>query len=158
MEVRKPDAYTMETLVDSPRKSKPRKSRSTATKPTQMMNSYQDISCYDLSDAIDDLSDELEQAKLESLESWKVEIASKRWESFQSILNRLKRLGMLDNSMKKVYDLLSVLLHDYSYNIDTSITEEEYVFIEKYLHLFRMTPTESANLNETLRVCLKHSS
>ena len=133
MDLREPDAYKMESLLDS----------------------LQDASWNEPSQQTSSECCELEQAKLASLasleESWRIQANYRqRWESFQSILIRLKRLGMLDKNMQKVYDLLSVVLYQYSYNVKVSITEEEYLFIEKYTRLFRMKPEERSNFQDTL--------
>lgn len=135
-EIRVPDVYQMETLVDS----------------------LQDASWnepYESRDESTQMSQELEQAKLASLEmleeSWRIQANyRKRWDTFQPILTRLKRLGMLDKNMKKVYEFLSVVLYQYSYNVEVSITEEEYLFVEQYMRLFRMTPQDRSNLQDTL--------
>jgi hypothetical protein len=130
MDVRSPDSYKTETLVNT-------------------MNSSEENS-----------SDELEQATLASLEeTWKYNAAcSKRWDSFQSILIRVKRLGMLDASMKQVYDLLSVSLYKYSYHQDVSITEEEFILIDKQLQHFRMSTLEKETLNDALlKIRYEHS-
>jgi hypothetical protein len=130
-EIRTPDAYKTETLVDPLNR----------IHLNSFQNSLQDISC-----------DELEQAKLASLEeSWKYTAAcQKRWTTFQPILARLQRLGAYDKNIKTVYDLLSVGLYRDSYHIESSISESEYNFIDQQLKLFRMTPTEKSNLYEAL--------
>ena len=127
--VRVPDAYKMDTLFDS----------------------LQDASWNEP----DQMSQELEQAKLASLasleESWRIQSNYRqRWDTFQPILTRLKRLGTLDKNTKKLYDLLSVVLYQYAYNVKVSITEEEYLFIEKYTRHFRMTPQDRSNLQDAL--------
>lgn len=128
-EIRHPDVYKMETLFDS----------------------LQDASWNEPYESTQ-MSQELEQAKLASLEeSWRIQANyRKRWDTFQPILTRLKRLGALDKNMKKVYDFLSVVLYQYSYNVEVSITEEEYLFVEQYMRLFRMTPQDRSNLQDTL--------
>lgn len=105
--------------------------------------------------------DELEKATLASLEeSWKVDAACRqRWNAFQSILTRLKRLGNYDKSIHSLYDLLSVALHKYAYNVEVTISEEEYIFIDKQLQMFRMTKPEKDNLYNTLnRIRFEHVS
>jgi hypothetical protein len=138
VEIRTPDLYVRETLQDA----------------------SQDLS-QDLSP--DSFCDELEQAKMASLEeSWKYNAAcNQRWSTFQPILNRLKRIGMLDKKMKTVYDMLSVILYKYSYNVEVSITESEYVFIERYMQFFRLSPSDRSNLFDVLtrlRFCPENSS
>jgi len=131
-EIRTPDAYKTETLVE------------TLVDPLNRihLNSFQDT--------FQDNS--LEEAKLASLEeSWKYNAAcQKRWATFQPILARLQRLGAYDKNIKTVYDLLSVGLYRDSYHIDSSISKSEYNFIDQQLKLFRMTPTEKSNLYEAL--------
>lgn len=121
-DIRTPDSYKQETLCDEP--------------------SFQDTSI-----------DELEKATLASLEeSWKVDAACRqRWNAFQPILTRLKRLGNYDKSIHSLYNLLSVALYKYAYNTDVSISEEEYIFIDKQMQLFRMTQSEKDNLYDTLQ-------
>jgi hypothetical protein len=107
----------------------------------------------DLKSSHEDISlNELEQAKLASLEeSWKYQSAcEKRWNKFQPILGRLQRLCLYDKNIKTVYDILSVALYRYSYNADTSITEAEYIFIDKHLQLLRMTVVDRNHLYDTL--------
>jgi len=125
-DVRPPDGYKQETLRDE--------------------LSFQEFSFQDTS------IDELEKATLASLEeSWKVDAACRqRWNSFQSILVRLKRLGNYDKTIHSLYNLLSVSLYKYAYNTDVSISGEEYIFIDKQMKLFRMTKYEKDNLYDTL--------
>jgi hypothetical protein len=134
MDVRNPDSYKTETLVEE-----------------TMVEPYS---------SEDTPFDELEKAKLESLEeTWKYNAAcNQRWQSFQSILTRVKRLGMLDASMKQVYDLLSASLYKYSYHQDVSITEEEFILIDKQLQHFRMSKLEKDTLNDSLlKIRYEHS-
>ena len=135
IEIRPPDVYKSETLVETLADPLNRMTLNSFQDP------FQDISC-----------DELEKAKLESLEdSWKYNAAcQQRWTTFQPILGRLQRLGAYDKNIKTVYDILSVGLYRDAYHIDASITEAEYIFIEKQLKLFRMNPTEKSNLYEAL--------
>jgi hypothetical protein len=132
-EIRAPDVYKTETLMDP---------IDTLVDPLNHihLHSFQENSC------------ELEKAKLESLEeSWKYQAAcQQRWSKFQPILGRLQRLGAYDKNIKTVYDLLSVALYRDSYHVDTSITEEEYIFIDKQLQLFRMTSSDKTNLYDSL--------
>lgn len=131
MEIRAPDSYQTETLIDP------------LEDPfhDSFHDSLQDISC-----------NELELALMTSLEeSWKLQSTyDSRWESFQSILSRLKRLGILDKSMQNVYDLLSSVLYKYSYNQEVSITEEEFIQIDRCLRFFRMKPEERSHFNDTI--------
>ena len=124
-EMRAPDSYKTETLVDQ--------------METIHLDSFQE-------------KDELEEAKLASLEeSWKYQTAcEQRWSMFQPMLSRLQRLGTYDKNIKTVYDLLSVALYRYSYNADTSISEAEYIFIDKHLQFFRISPADKSNLYTTL--------
>jgi len=127
VEIRRPDSYTHETLVTDLFHSS--------------QESYRDLSCH-----------ELELAMMLSLEeSRKVDtICHTRWKSFQSILNRLKRLIFLDKQLYKVYEILQDVLYNYSFNVDTTISETDYVFIDKHLQHFRMTPADRSNLKDTL--------
>ncbi len=81
MEIRAPDSYQTETLID------PLEDPFHDPFHDSFHDSLQDISC-----------NELELALMTSLEeSWKLQSTyDSRWESFQSILSRLKRLGILD--------------------------------------------------------------
>jgi len=138
-EIRDPDLYKTETLVDT---------IDTLVDPLNHihLHSFQENYC-------EENSCELEKAKLESLEeSWKYQAAcQQRWTRFQPILGRLQRLGAYDKNIKTVYDLLSVVLYRDSYHVDTSITEEEYIFIDKHLQFFRMTSSDKNNLYDTLQ-------
>lgn len=124
MDIRTPDNYKMETLIDS-----------------NNLDSSQEISC-----------NELEQAMLASLEeSWRVNAKySARWESFQSILSKLKIVGHYDKTIQKIYDILSVLLYKYSYNIEESLSSEDYIFIIKNLQQIRILEEDRKNLENTL--------
>lgn len=134
MDIRTPDNYKMETLVSQ------HVDRNNLDVDVDL-DSSQDISC-----------NELEKALLESLEeSWRVNAGrNEQWEKFQSILKRLKIVGHYDTTIKKVYDLLSVLLYKYSYNIEETLSTEDYVFIIKNLQQFRMTKEDRENLETTL--------
>jgi len=164
MDIREPDDYKRETLVEPTtkpvKKSVKRKSKvihnnlvepqdtfpeNTLTENILTENTFPEHTLTHDSFC-------LEQATLASLEeSWKVQAeCNKRWSVFQPILNRLKRLGMLDKNIKKVYDILSVTLYQYAHKVDVSITEEEYMLIDKHMQLFRMTKTDSTHLNEAL--------
>jgi hypothetical protein len=140
--IRDPDVYKMETLVDS--------------LETIPFDSSQEVSWNETFDeTCQETCDEIEQAKLASLatleESWRIHADYRqRWDTFQPILTRLKRLGMLDKNMQKVYDLLSVALYQYSYKVEVSISEVEYLFIERYMKFFRMKPEDRSNLQDAL--------
>jgi len=124
-DIRPPDSYKQETLYSGPLQDEP-------------------LQEYPI--------DELEKATLASLEeSWKVDAACRqRWNAFQPILSRLKRLGNYDKSIHSLYNLLSVALYKYAYNVEVTISDEEYIFIDKQMKLFRMTKTEKDNLYDTL--------
>jgi hypothetical protein len=124
MDIRTPDNYKMETLMD-----------------TNDLDSSQELSC-----------NELEQAMLESLEeSWRVNAeCSARWEKFQPILSRLKRFGYYDKIIQKLYDMLSVLLYKYSYNMEETLSMEDYLFIDKNMKQFRMKEGEQTILEDAL--------
>ncbi len=122
-DIRTPDNYKIETLVNS------------------RIDSSQEISC-----------NELEEAMLASLEeSWRVNAAcSERWTKFQPILTKLKRLGYYDKIIQRVYDMLSVLLYKYSYNMEEILPMEDYIFIDKNMKHIRMKEEDQKNLEEAL--------
>jgi len=135
-EIRAPDSYKTETLADD--------------LETIHLDSFQENSC-----------DELEQAKLASLEeSWKVNAACiQRWTSFQPFLQRLRQLCRYDPDIQTAYNLLSVVLYQFSYNVDASISEKDYIFIDKTVLHLRLTTEERANLYEALnRLRFEHEN
>ena len=122
MEIRRPDSYKMEALVE--------------TTP-----------------------DEIELAILASLEEEykQLEKCSSIWDSFQELLNRLKRIGNFDKNVFQTYEILSIYLYKYSYHIYESLSEETYQFIQTHLKGIRMSRTEEEQLNHALnrlRFCL----
>jgi hypothetical protein len=138
-EIRAPDSYKTETLAED-----------LETVYFDSFNSFQETTC-----------DELEQAKLASLEeSWKINAAcSKRWNSFQPFLQRLKQLCRYDKDIHKAYDLLSIVLYQYAYQVEVSITETEYIFIDKTVLCLRMSPEERSNLYDALnRLRFEHEN
>jgi hypothetical protein len=159
-----PDDYKTETLVEPTtkpiKKSVKRKSKVIHNNLVEPQDTFPENTFPENTLTVNTLTEDtvshdsfcLEQATLASLEeSWKVQAeCNKRWSVFQPILNRLKRLGMLDKNIKKVYDILSVTLYQYAHKVDVSITEEEYMLIDKHMQLFRMTKTDSTHLNEAL--------
>lgn len=117
MDIRTPDSYKNEILVDS----------------NQPQHSSQDISCH-----------ELEIAMLQSMEeAWAKDAeCAVLWSSFQPFLIRLKRIGNYDNDLRKIHDMLSVLLYKYAYHSEDFLTEETYEWIEKHLKTIRILPLE----------------
>ena len=97
-------------------------------------------------------SDEIELAILASLEEEykKLESCSTQWDSFQEILNRLKRIGNYDKNVLEVYQYLSIYLYKYAYRIYEPLKEEMYLFIQTHLKGIRMTSVEQALLQEAL--------
>lgn len=125
MDIRSPDSYIMETLVESNSPNSP--------------NLSQDISCH-----------ELELAMIESLEEVWVKDATNAvlWESFQPFLERLKRIGHYDSEIQKIHELLSILLYKYSYQIEDFLSEENYQWIEKHLKTVRISLIEREELTK----------
>ncbi len=121
--VRTPDSYKMETLVE-----------------------FGD-------DSIPNVTpDEVELAILASLEEEykQLEKCSIQWDSFQEILNRLKRIGNYDKPVFQLYELLSMHLYKYSYSIYESLSEETYQFIQTHLKGIRLTLAEKEQLTTAL--------
>ena len=94
--------------------------------------------------------DEIELAILASLEEEykQSEKCSILWDSFQEILSRLKRIGNYDKNVLQVYEILSINLYKYSYQIYERLSEETYRFIETHLKRIRLTTNEKNILNE----------
>jgi hypothetical protein len=127
MEIRTPDSYKTETLVN---------------------HSSQDISCHE-----SDIScHELELAMLQSMEeAWAKEAeCAALWTSFQSILERLKRIGFFDKEVQKIYELLSVHLYKYAYQVDDSVSEETCEWIKEKLETVRLSPKERESIDKAL--------
>lgn len=95
---------------------------------------------------------ELEKAMLLSLEeSWRVNRdASHKWKSFQPLLKKIKRIGMFDPEIQQVFDLLSMILYQYSYEVSEPMTEECYLFIEKNIKPIRISEEERDNLKRVM--------
>lgn len=123
MDIRPPDSYKTETLVDD------------------TMDSSQDISCH-----------ELEIAMIESMEeAWTKEAeCAAIWSMFQHLLQRLKRIGYYDKEIQTIYELLSVHLYKYAYQVDDDISEETLQFIEKSLKTIRLSTAEQELLKKAL--------
>ena len=117
MDVRSPDTYKMETLMES---------------------------------LPETTTDEIELAILASLEEEykQAEKCSTLWDSFQEILTRLKRIGNYDKNVLQVYEILSINLYKYSYQIYETLSEETYRFIETHLQRIRVTTNEKNILNQ----------
>ena len=123
MDIRTPDSYKTEALVDS---SQP---------------SSQDISCH-----------ELELAMLQSMEeAWAKEAESAAvWASFQPLLERIKRVGYYESSFRQIYELLSIYLYKYAYQVEDVLSEEKCQWIETSLTQVRMTPEERERTTKAL--------
>lgn len=95
-------------------------------------------------------ADEIELAILASLEEEykQAEKCSTLWDSFQEILSRLKRIGNYDKNVFQLYEILSIYLYKYSYQIYETLSEETYLFIETHLKGIRLTTNEKNILNE----------
>jgi len=93
--------------------------------------------------------DEIELAILASLEEEykQLETCATLWDSFQELLNRLKRIGNFDKNVFQVYELLSIYLYKYSYQIYDTLSEETYQFIQMHLKGIRMTKVDEEQLN-----------
>lgn len=128
MDLRRPDSYKMETLVET-----------NSPNFSQNLSQDNDISCH-----------ELELAMLESLEeAWtKENECASLLSSFQPFLEHLKRVGYYDSEFLKIHDILSVLLYKYSYQIEYSLSEETLQWIEKHLKTMRISPMEQERLNK----------
>jgi hypothetical protein len=123
MDIRTPDSYTTETLVDFEQ------------------HSSQDISCH-----------ELEIAMLQSMEeAWVKEAqCAAVWASFQPVLERLKRVGYYEPEFRKIYDLLSIHLYKYSYDVEDFMSEETCQWIEEKLITVRLSILEKEQITKAL--------
>jgi hypothetical protein len=126
MDIRTPDSYTTETLVDS-------------NHSTQ--DSSQDISCH-----------ELELALLQSMEeAWTKEAQCVAlWASFQPFLERLKRIGYYEPEYRKIYELLSIHLYKYAYQVEDTLSEETSRWIEQSLIRVRLSKEEREQIDKAL--------
>lgn len=124
MDIRTPDTYKMETL-----------------------SSYGDSSY-----GKENPEYEIEQAMLASLEeAWKTEeLRNNTWDSFQDVLNTLKRIAKYDKAIEEVYELLSVILYKYSYHLDVQITQDNYEFIHSQLQMIRIRSVDKEKIEEIL--------
>jgi len=129
MDIRSPDIYKMETLVE--------------TNLSQNLSQESDISCH-----------ELEIAMLESLEEAFVKETecAALWSSFKHFLEHLKRVGYYDSDFRKIHELLSIYLYKHSYQIEQSLSEETYQWIEKHLKTIRISPMEQERLNKVFHL------
>ena len=121
MDIRSPDSYKMDTLVGS-----------------DTPNLSQDISC-----------DELKWAIEQSMEeAWTKEAEYQaKWEEFQPFLEHLKRVGHYDVDIRKIHELLCILLYKYAYQVEDTLSEETYQWIEKHLKTIRLSPMERERLD-----------
>lgn len=120
MDVRTPDRYKMETLNDS-------------------------LSVNSLS--VDSLVDDFEKVRMISLEEATTQCET-TWDSFQPVLNHLKRIGRYDKTVQDIHDTLSVLLYKYSYQIYDTLTEESHLWIEENLKKIRIDKEDRESLSE----------
>jgi len=130
MDIRTPDSYKTEALVN---------------------HSSQDISCHE-----SDIScRELELAMLQSMEeAWAKEAeCAALWASFQPALERLKRISYYDKEVRRIYDLLSVHLYKFAYQVEDIISEETCDWIKEKLETVRLSPKERELLTKAL-ICL----
>lgn len=100
-------------------------------------------------DSISNVVDEIELAIAASLEE-ELEKCSIQWDSFQEILNRLKRIGNYDKPVFQLYEILSIYLYKYTYSIYEPLSEETYQFIQTHLKGIRMTSAEKEQLSKAL--------
>jgi len=126
MDIRTPDSYTTETLVDS-------------NHSTQ--DSSQDLSCH-----------ELELALLQSMEeAWAKEAqCAALWASFHPLLERLKRIGYYEPEYQKIYEILSIHLYKYAYQVEDSLSEETSRWIEQSLIRVRLSKEERDQIDKAL--------
>ena len=119
MDVRTPDNYKTETMVDN-----------------------QTVATFD----------EIEMAINASLEEEfkQLEKCGALWDSFQEILNRLKRIGNYDKNVFQIYEILSIYLYKYSYHIYDYLSEETYQFIQTHIKRIRLTTNENELLHQAL--------
>jgi hypothetical protein len=130
MDIRTPDSYKTETLVDSTE------------------HSSQDISCHE-----SDIScRELELAMLQSMEdAWAKEAERAAvWSSLQPMLEKIKRIGYYEPDYRKIYELLSIHLYKYAYDVEDSMSEETCDWIERKLKPMRLSPVEREQISKAL--------
>jgi len=96
--------------------------------------------------------DEIELAILASLEEERNQFnqCTTQWDSFQGILERLKRIGKYDKQVFHAYELLSVHLYKYSYSVQESVSEDTYSFLQTHLKGIRFTEMERTLLSKAL--------
>jgi hypothetical protein len=104
-----------------------------------MTDSSQEISCH-----------ELEIAMLQSMEeAWAKEAeCAALWSSFQPLLERLKRIGYYEPEFRKIYELLSIHLYKYTYQVEDSMSEETCQWIERKLLTVRLSPVEREQMTK----------
>lgn len=61
-------------------------------------------------------------------------------------MERLKRVGHYDQDLQKIYDLLSVMLYKFAYQVEDFLSEETYNWIEKHLKTVRLSSEEKNQL------------
>lgn len=120
MDVRVPDSYKMDTLVN------------------QNQNNH-----------VDEDLDRVLQASLE--ENWLHEKKKKdSWDSFQGLLQTLKRIGSYDKNIQELYVLLSMVLYSYAYEIDQTFTEKQNDYILEHIKTVRIRAEDRERLTRTL--------
>jgi hypothetical protein len=87
---------------------------------------------------------DVEQARLASLEdSWAYnKTCQDKWVRFQPMLEHVKRVGAFDKTIQQVYDLLSILLYQYSYGIDALVPLDTLDHIEHRVKSIRLPDKE----------------
>jgi hypothetical protein len=114
MDVRTPDLYRMETLVDP---------------------------------SVQTTVDDFEKVRLLSLEEAHTQ-CEETWNSFQPVLDHLKRIGKYDKTIQDIYDVLSILLYKYAYHVKDTLTEEAHEWIETHLKTIRIQQEERDRLSQ----------
>ncbi len=97
--------------------------------------------------SVESMIDDFEKVRLLSLEEAHIQCESK-WDSFQNVLEHLKRIGKYDKQVQEIYDILSILLYKHAYHIKDTLTEETHRWIEEHLKMIRISQEDRDKLTE----------
>ena len=127
MDVRDPDAYKMDTLI----------------------HSINNDTIYENNPTEDEDFERVLQASLE--DSWQHEKRKKNaWDSFQRLLETLKRIGHFDKNIQEVYRLLSNVLYRDAYETGASLSKDQETFILHHTKTIRLCSEDRERLTHAL--------
>jgi hypothetical protein len=72
------------------------------------------------------------------------------WSTFQPMLEKIKRISYYEPEYRRIYELLSVHLYKYAYDVEDSMSEKTCHWIEQKLKTVRLSSAEQERLSKAL--------